>query len=214
LARAAGTQALDGLVPDADGVLRVPFQRIMAATPLLVLHRLLRGKGFHPDRLDDILQAIRQQRTGARFPGQGAKVFVDRAELVIRPEQEGVRSWRFSSWQELPPEAPLRVVPSTWDDVDPAAGPATAWFDADRITFPVELRPWRAGDRMRPDGLGGSKLVSDILIDAKVPRDRKDRIYVLADAERIIWLCGLRMAEGVKATSDSAKVVRMDRSGT
>lgn len=213
LARAVGEQALAGLVPEAGGVFRVPFQRIIAGTPLLVLHRLLRDKGFHPDRLDDILHAIRQERTGSRFLGEGVEVFVDRAELVIRPEQQVPRSWRFNRWEELSPDAPLRVTPSTCDDIAPAEGSATVWLDAERITFPVELRPWRPGDRMRPDGLGGSKLVSDILTDAKVSRDRKDHIYVLADPERIVWLCGWRLSEGVKATSASTIVLRMDWSG-
>lgn len=214
LARAVGEQALEGLVPEAGGTLRVPFQRITAGTPLLVLHRLLRGKGFHPDRLDDILHAIQARHTGARFPGEGVEVFVDRAELVIKPEQQGAQRWQFNTWEEFPSDAPLRVASSAWEDIDPAAGPMTGWFDADHITFPVELRPWRPGDRMRPDGVGGSKLVSDILIDAKLSRDRKECTYVLVDAQRIIWLCGRRMAEGVKATSDSAKVIRMDWSGT
>ncbi|HOY29616.1 MAG TPA: TilS substrate C-terminal domain-containing protein, partial [Flavobacteriales bacterium] len=59
-----------------------------------------------------------------------------------------------------------------------------------------------------------SKLISDILTDAKVPRDTKERTYVLADADRIIWLCGWRLAEGVKATPMSTNVLRVEWSGT
>lgn len=51
---------------------------------------------------------------------------------------------------------------------------------------------------MRPDGLGGSKLISDILIDAKMPQDRKARVYVPADRDLTTRLCGIRPAEGVK----------------
>ena len=108
---------------------------------------------------------------------------------------------------------PLTIVATTPDDIDPQAGPNIAWLDGDLVPFPLELRPWRNGDRMRPDGLGGSKLISDILIDAKMPQDRKARVYVLADRDRIIWLCGIRLAEGVKATASSTNVLKLAWSG-
>jgi tRNA(Ile)-lysidine synthase len=61
---------------------------------------------------------------------------------------------------------------------------------------------------MQPAGMAGTKLISDVLIDAKVPLYRKHRVYVLADRERILWCCGLRMAEGSKADHTTERVVR------
>ena len=59
------------------------------------------------------------------------------------------------------------------EEVSTAASMDEVLLDADRLSFPMELRPWRHGDRIRPIGLHGTKLVSDILIDAKVPRSEK-----------------------------------------
>lgn len=213
LARAAGEAALNGITPEMDGTLRVPFERILGSTPLLVLHHLLRGQGFHPDRFDDILQAMREGRTGARFPGEGVEVFVDRQTLVLA-QHRSHPTWVIPAHDAVPADAPIRVVRCAASSIASDPSTAIAWLDADRIGFPLELRPWRIGDRMRPAGLGGSKLISDILTDAKVPRDTKERAYVLADPERIIWLCGLRLAEGVKATPESADVLRVEWSGT
>lgn len=210
LARAAGAEVIRKARTDADGVVRVPFAAVLDQAPLIVLHRLLRDKGFHPDRIGDILSAIRDERTGSRFPGDGVEVIVDRDELVITPQRLAAGSFRFVHPNDAPHDAPLRITTSAFKEVDPAVGPSTAWLDADRIAWPLELRPWRHADRMRPDGLGGSKLISDILTDAKIPGDKKDRALVLADAERIIWLCGHRIAEGVKATAGSSRVLRMD----
>ncbi|MGV3636346.1 MAG: tRNA lysidine(34) synthetase TilS [Flavobacteriales bacterium] len=212
LARAVGANALSGIIPEADGTLRVPIERILGTTPLLVLHHLLRGYGFHPDRLDDMLQAMHEGRTGTRFPGEGVEVFVDRGMLVVVPHRLN-RSWLIAGPENVPPDAPIRFVRCGASAIDPDALKAIAWLDADRLSFPLHLRPWQAGDRMRPEGLGGSKLLSDILIDAKVPRDTKERTYVLAEADRIIWLCGWRLAEGVKATPGSANVLRVEWSG-
>lgn len=210
LARHAGVAAMQGLVAEADGTLRIPFERITASTPMLVLHHVLREQGLHPDRLEDILNAIQHRKTGARFPATTVEVFIDRTELVIAPHGPVGRSWRFHSLADVDTAGPLRLSVVDPTTIDRAVGPATVWFDAASVKFPLELRPWRVGDRMRPDGLGGSKLISDLLIDAKVPRDRKASCYVLADESHIIWLCGMRVAEGVKATATSAAVLRVE----
>lgn len=214
LGRLAGERALDGLAAEADGTLRIAFDRILDPSPLVILYHLLRDKGFHPDRLEAMLSAIRRGHTGARFPGDGVEVFIDRAHLVISPKKELIGTFIIPSVESLSAHTPISMEWSAFQEMDAEADARAAWLDMDRITFPLVLRPWRAGDRMRPDGLGGSKLISDILIDAKVPRDRKDRIPVLADAERIIWLCGMRLSEGVKATASSDRVVKITWSGS
>jgi tRNA(Ile)-lysidine synthase len=66
---------------------------------------------------------------------------------------------------------------------------------------------------MRPLGLGGSKLISDLLIDAKVPRNEKPGIYVLESAGSIAWLVGHRIAEAVSPTGGSAHVLRVTHGG-
>jgi tRNA(Ile)-lysidine synthase len=71
------------------------------------------------------------------------------------------------------------------------------------------FRPWRQGDRIHPIGLGGSKLISDILIDAKVPAPEKERTAVLVSGDRIVWLAGHRVAEGAQARAQSHSVLRV-----
>lgn len=48
----------------------------------------------------------------------------------------------------------------------------------DDIIFPLTIRTWRAGDRMQPLGMQGSKLVSDVLTDAHVDAKKKASIQV------------------------------------
>ena len=43
------------------------------------------------------------------------------------------------------------------------------FFDADKLSFPLIIRPWRNGDKIRPLGMKGSRKISDILIDKKTP---------------------------------------------
>lgn len=211
LAQHSVSVALDGLVPDARGSLRVPFERVISGgMPLLVLHRLLRTQGFHPDQLESIHLAMLEGRTGALFFHGEHHVLIDRGELVIGKRSGPFPSWVIPAVDSIPIDAPLCLAPASGSEIDPAAGPRTAWLDLDLVEFPLVLRPWSEGDRMRPNGACGSKLVSDILIDAKVPRDRKQRSYVLVQGERVLWLCGHRLAEGCRASPTSKRVVRCE----
>lgn len=57
------------------------------------------------------------------------------------------------------------------------------------------LRRRQAGDRIRL--AGGSKLVSDLLIDRKVPRAERDTLTVLADGADVLWVEGVAAAVNV-----------------
>jgi len=199
------------LMPDAFGALHVARNIILGSgMPHLVLQHVLHGLGLHPDRMEDILHALEDGHVGARFPAGTREVFVDRDGLVIAPVQQELPIWTIPTWTDMPVELPLLVI-------DKASSPGPAAFDRqvahvrqEALRFPLVLRPWQLGDRMRPAGLGGSKLVSDILVDAKVPLHRKRNAYVLISGDRIIWLCGLRLAEGAAADPGGAGAISLE----
>lgn len=62
-----------------------------------------------------------------------------------------------------------------------------------------ELRAWRPGDRMKPARLKGrSRKLSDLFIDAKIPRDirRAARVLVRTDDQVIVWAEHIGLAFG------------------
>ena len=197
---------------DEQGHQHIPLHKLLAypGGTRFLLQVLLGDLGFHPDRLDDILLAIRQGNTGARFPGVGGEVLLDRNELVIMPTRAEVPTWTITTVDEVPQEAPLLLSLEEPAVLDTHFVHHVAWFDADALTFPLQLRPWQAGDRIRPIGLKGSKLVSDIITDAKVPGHRKSQMHVLLAGDRIVWVCGLRMAEGTQARPGSRALIRAE----
>lgn len=209
----AGTRessaALAMIAPPVDGVVTVPFELIEgSATPGLVLHQLLRREGFHPDVLLRIRDAIAERATGAAFMAGDRQVRIDREALILGPAAQVLPTYTIDPvipWHADGPfswsmeEGGLTAVPSDMHVV---------WLDGDRLAFPVLLRPWQAGDRMRPVGLDGSKLVSDILTDAKVAVQQRPGIYVLVSGDEIAWLVGHRIGSGFQATTASHRVLR------
>jgi len=67
----------------------------------------------------------------------------------------------------------------------------------------------RDGDRMRPLGMAGTKKLSDLLTDEKVPRGRRPATPVVRDGERIVWVAGVRLADDYKVTSDTRRAVSL-----
>ena len=68
----------------------------------------------------------------------------------------------------------------------------------------------RPGDRMRPLGMDGSRKLSDLLVDAKVPRQDRGAIPVVRDGERIIWLAGVRMSDEYRVGPATRRAMRLE----
>ena len=65
------------------------------------------------------------------------------------------------------------------------------------------VRSWRPGDRMRPLGLGGSRKLQDIFVDAKVPAAQRPEVPVFECGGQIVWLPGYRVASGWEVSDSS-----------
>ena len=94
------------------------------------------------------------------------------------------------------------------------ASPAVACLDQDQLSFPLGLRSVLPGDRFWPAGARGAKKMQDFLVDAKIPRWLRPHLPVVADAGGIIWVPGLRLAEPVKLTPRTSRVLELEVSPT
>jgi tRNA(Ile)-lysidine synthase len=102
-----------------------------------------------------------------------------------------------------------RVVPVTRAARDEEETGASACLDADRVSGALIVRPRERGDRLRPFGLGGSKKVQDVLVDAKVPAEERDRVPIVTDDAGIAWVAGHCMDERVAAGPATKQVLRL-----
>ena len=88
-------------------------------------------------------------------------------------------------------------------------GPNIAYFDADLLTKPIEVRLVREGDAFVPFGMKGRKLVSDFLTDKKLNRLEKARQFVAICGEDIIWLIGHRSDNRYRVTERTSRILKL-----
>lgn len=85
--------------------------------------------------------------------------------------------------------------------------PNLAQLDADKIKFPLKQRHWRQGDRFRPLGLHGSKLVSDFFNDLNFTAFQKKTTWIVTDADdEIVWVAGYRIGDKFKITDKTIRI--------
>lgn len=83
------------------------------------------------------------------------------------------------------------------------------WFDLDCISQPIVVRFRKRGDRFRPLGMQAEKKVGKFLTSAKTPEASRRKILVVADCEKIIWLCPVRISEQAKVTEQTRKILQL-----
>ena len=181
------------------------------AEPAYRLNEWLKPFGFTEAQAGLMIASLRQP-TGQVFYSATHRVTHDRSGLLLEP-------WSARADYELMltqwPDAPV-IVPggemlhfAQFDkpaDFRFPADPAFACFDADRLALPLTLRPWRPGDRFRPLGLDGSKLVGNLLTDLKMSRSEREQTVVLLSGRQIAWVVGRRIDHRFRVLAQTQRI--------
>jgi len=100
-------------------------------------------------------------------------------------------------------------------EIEEVEGAGDGQFDADRLSWPLVVRPRRSGDRMRPRGGRGSRKLSDLMIDAKIARGVRGALPVVTSAsDEVLFVPGLRPAEIGRPTARTSRRLRVRFSAT
>ena len=162
--------------------------------PTLLYHRI-RHLGFNRDQCVQAITAARQGHSGRQFQVDGYVLYVNRQTLDIEPAET-------TPDVEIPVdltsdfESPVHIsVSHNNAPFSPMMcdGKHTVAFNKQILDCQrIVLRHWRRGDRMKPFGLKGSKLVSDLFADFKLSNTAKRELWLFEADGVILWVLGLR----------------------
>ena len=160
-----------------------------------LLHEWLRGKGFNASQEEEMLGAL-ESGVGKMWHSATHTVLRDRDALLLAPRSLSIVNCQLSIKEEI-----VSCIGET--------GPDIAYFDADLLTEPIEVRPVREGDAFVPFGMKGRKLVSDFLTDRKVNRLQKAETFVATCGDDIIWLIGYRSDNRFRVTDKTRRILKL-----
>ncbi len=87
--------------------------------------------------------------------------------------------------------------------------PNEAYFDLEKIQWPLTLRSWKKGDRFQPFGMNGKhQKIQDFFSNKKFSRHQKNTQLLLLNGENIIWILGHRTSNDCKVQSDQQKCLK------
>lgn len=178
-----------------------------------ILRKWLRQQGLVQDvqqvHIQQILDLCRG-RTGRRISlPKGLTVYRSYDILIIhksvpcRSKQQGFPSFQMEY-------LPLIEAQKQWDrPMQVPDLPEEKWLCADSFAQKPVWRTRRAGDYIVANG--GHKKLKEFLIDAKVPREERDTLPLLADGAHVIWVYGYRISDAVKITENTQQVLHIRR---
>jgi tRNA(Ile)-lysidine synthetase-like protein len=119
----------------------------------------------------------------------------DRPGLLALQGKRGEASW--GSWH-------FRWTPDLAPERQDRTG-LTAWFSSESLL----VRSWCAGEKLKPLGGSGRRLVVRCFQDMRVPRSRREYWPVVTQQQEIIWIPGVCRSD-VQIPSRGSEAVRVD----
>lgn len=194
-----------------DNQMLLPTDKLNALPePVFQLSEWLKPFGFSPDQAHHMIVCLNQP-VGQLFVSPTHRVTHERTGLLLEPlPRQADYELTLTDW----PAAPLAIgekfilraeVKHTPPHFKPPTEPHIACLDADQLSFPLTIRPWRQGDRFQPLGLNGHKLVSDLLNELKLSRTEREQTAVLLTGDQIAWIIGRRIDHRFRITPNTRR---------
>lgn len=181
----------------SEGSLRISIADVLNdIAPVSLLHEILFPLGFNSPQVKDIHRCLLAPQSGKRFFSKEWEVIRDRNDLLIQRREP----------EERLPELLVEEVERTSSFVVPKDR-HIACLDADKVSRPLVVRRWQAGDKFVPFGMTGKKKVSDYLTDKKFSILQKERQHVVCSGEDIVWLVNERPDNRFRVTEKTRRIL-------
>ena len=166
-----------------------------------LLFELLKPWGFNHVQCLSLIDALSQgDAVGKHVDSATHSVVVKRNQLEVLPLQARVEEVCNIDLKNNDIEFPIKLNVEHKNNVrfnrSMIDGKRSIALDASVLNCnKVVLRHWRAGDRFRPFGLHGTKLLSDLFVDLKLSERERRRLWVMEADGCIVWVVGYRAAD-------------------
>lgn len=192
----------------------------LKATDLVIARRILRRaieatrglKSITFSHIEDILGLLQRGSSGDRlYLPHGIRVILKYSTVLITSLPPAkLSTYSLHSAGDYPLiEAGVVLKISYCDSLEQTHCKDTAYFDADKVRFPLTVRARQAGDKFIPAGLSRHKKLQDFFVDEKVPRDERDAVPIVTNADgQIIWVASMRADERFAVDKKTKRILK------
>ncbi|MBR5030180.1 MAG: tRNA lysidine(34) synthetase TilS [Muribaculaceae bacterium] len=170
----------------------------------MLLYEILKPLGFNAGQCRDMLTSA----VGRHFTSSTHTVVINRTTIEVSPHNRRDESIHVIDLEDELIETPVRLeikhehaLPFSPNMVN---GKNSVAFNPEILQCSqVLLRHWREGDRFRPFGMHGSKLISDLFTDLKLTEKEKNEAWLLEADGEIVWVLDYRSSQSFKVPKDA-----------
>ena len=197
------------LVPKGNEV-HIPVLKLMKTVPLnTVLYEIIEPYGFTSKQTQEVVKLL-DSESGKTVYSSTHRIVKNRNWLIIASLQDKasqlfVLEDKNSTVDFENGRVSLKILPGAIS----TSSPNIAHLDARQIQFPLILRKWKTGDYFYPLGMKKKKKISRFLIDQKISKTGKEKIWVIEMNKKIIWVIGLRIDDRFKITPQTTQTLRI-----
>lgn len=209
-----GEKAREACIKTGDGRIEMDVPALRSYRPLQpVLHYLIGDYGFSGNDVANIAGAMTDE-SGKLFASSTHRLLIDRNRIIIEPLEDGfIATEVFLHNKSGEISVPLRL---KWEVIKALPGGfrfptdnQSHLLNAENLKWPLKLRKWQPGDSFVPFGMKGRKKISDFLIDEKIDRFEKERVYVLMAGNEICCIPGYRISENFRIRDSKHEVLKL-----
>jgi tRNA(Ile)-lysidine synthase len=174
-----------------------------------LLHHSLAPMGFNASQINDLEKNIRSNGlTGKTLNSATHTLTIDRQQLVVKKNGDAAPGeTQILSMAQLQ-KCPLFKVKKTGSFEVP--GKNELYLEAATLVFPLLIRTRLTGDRFKPFGMKGFKLLSDFLKEQKLNKFEKESCKLLVNGNgEIIWVMGHRSDERYKVNLKNKELIKI-----
>ena len=179
--------------------------------PATILYEMLKPYGFSRTVCESIFTVL-DKDSGKIFYSPTHRLHKDRSDLLIDVlSGEDNRAYLINLEDDnvdLPVELKPEIVVIK-EDYQIEKDKKFAYFDFDKLSFPLVLRHWQEGDWFVPFGMKGKKKISDYFSDKKFSLFDKEKTWLLCSGQDVIWIVGERTDNRYRIEKTTKRVLKL-----
>lgn len=179
--------------------------------PATILYEMLKPYGFSRTVCESIFTVL-DKDSGKIFYSSTHRLLKDRSDLLIDVlSGEDNRAYQINLEDDnvdLPVELKPEIVVIK-EDYQIEKDKKFAYFDFDKLSFPLVLRHWQEGDWFVPFGMKGKKKISDYFNDKKFSLFDKEKTWLLCSGQDVIWIVGERTDNRYRIEKTTKRVLKL-----